>query len=155
MFSFFFIYVSCLSWLYCLVSSLRPCDHLLGKGGPLGSLTGDVSLCFVTFLYGVSGQVRHFIVSLPDHCLLLFFYILTAVKLMICTHFIAWCKQIIHSATQNVFADNVKRYVDIFAQVIVTDRRVFYLKCIRNMEHLKDNIFQHCTKDVVGDRLVL
>ena len=28
----FVIYVSCLSLLYCLVCSLQPCGHLLGKG---------------------------------------------------------------------------------------------------------------------------
>ena len=29
---------------------------------------------FVTFPYGVSGQVSHLIVSIPDLCLLLYFY---------------------------------------------------------------------------------
>ena len=32
------IYVSCLSLLCCLVCSLQPCDHLLGKSWPLASL---------------------------------------------------------------------------------------------------------------------
>ena len=50
------IYVSRLSLLYCLVCSLQPCDHLLGKGCPLCSLVCDVFLCFVTNPYGVSGQ---------------------------------------------------------------------------------------------------
>ena len=46
-------YVSCLSLIYCLVC-LQPYGRLLGKGLPLGSLAGDD---FVTFLYGVLGQV--------------------------------------------------------------------------------------------------
>ena len=44
---FFVIYVS---RLFCLVSSLQPCDHLLDNDWPLGSL---ISLCFVTFSYGI------------------------------------------------------------------------------------------------------
>ena len=41
------IYVSCLSRF--LVCSLQSCDHLLGKGLPLGSLLKCVIfLCFVT-----------------------------------------------------------------------------------------------------------
>ena len=35
--------------LYCLVSSLQPCGHLLEKGRPLASLVCDVSLCFCHF----------------------------------------------------------------------------------------------------------
>ena len=34
--AFLINYVSCLSLLCCLVCSLQPCDHLLGKGWPLG-----------------------------------------------------------------------------------------------------------------------
>ena len=45
----FVIYVSLLSLLDCLVCSLQPCDHLLGKGWPLGSLVCGVSLCFCHF----------------------------------------------------------------------------------------------------------
>ena len=37
------IYTSCLS--FCLICSLQPCGHLLGKGLPLGSLVCDGSLC--------------------------------------------------------------------------------------------------------------
>ena len=40
--------------LYCLVCSLQPCDHLLGKGGPLGSICVMFPCGFVTFPYGVS-----------------------------------------------------------------------------------------------------
>ena len=36
----------CLSLLCCLVNFLQPCDHLLGKGWPLGSLVCYVFLCF-------------------------------------------------------------------------------------------------------------
>ena len=61
----FVIYVSC-----CLICSLQPCGHLLGKGWPLGSLGYDVFLCFVTFPYGFLGQVWYLIVSIPDICLL-------------------------------------------------------------------------------------
>ena len=43
----FVIYVSVLSC--CLVCSLQPCDHLLGKGKPLGSLVFDVFFCFCHF----------------------------------------------------------------------------------------------------------
>ena len=45
----FVIYISRLSLLYCLVFSLHPCDHLLGKGWPLGFLVCDASLCFCHF----------------------------------------------------------------------------------------------------------
>ena len=34
---------------YCLFCSLQPCDHVLGKGRPLGSLVCDVLLCFCHF----------------------------------------------------------------------------------------------------------
>ena len=46
---FFVIYISRLSSLYCLVCSLQPSDHLLGKGLPLRSLVHNVFLCFVIF----------------------------------------------------------------------------------------------------------
>ena len=68
------IYVSCLSLYYFLVCSLQPRYHLLAKGWPLGLLVCDVSLCFVTFPYGVSGQVWYLIVSIPDLCLLFYFH---------------------------------------------------------------------------------
>ena len=60
--------------LYSIVCSLQPCDRLLGKG-----LTSWLScvcvlfVSFVTFPYGVPGQVRYFIVSIPDLCLLHYF----------------------------------------------------------------------------------
>ena len=70
----FNIYFSCLSLLvYCLVCSLQLCDNLLRKGWPLGYLVWNVFLCFVTFPYGVSGQVWYLIVSIPDLCFLLHF----------------------------------------------------------------------------------
>ena len=37
-------------------------------------LVFDISLCFVSFPYGGSGQVWYLIVSIPDLCLLLYFY---------------------------------------------------------------------------------
>ena len=58
---FFYMYVSCLSFLCCLVYSLNYCDHLLGKGSPFGSCVYSFFLCFVTFSYGVTDQVWDFI----------------------------------------------------------------------------------------------
>ena len=46
--------------------------YLLGKSWPLGSLVCDVFLCFVTFLYGVSGRMWYLVVSIPDICPLYF-----------------------------------------------------------------------------------
>ena len=46
---FFVIYVSRFSLLYYPVFSLKPCDYLLGKSWPLGSLVCDVSLYFCHF----------------------------------------------------------------------------------------------------------
>ena len=46
--------VSCLSC--CLVFSLQPCGHLLGKVNRLALLYVMFSLVFVTFPYGVLGQ---------------------------------------------------------------------------------------------------
>ena len=63
-------HVLCLSLLCCLVCSLQPCVHLLGKGWLLGSLV--CSCIFVTFPYGVQGQVWYLIVLIPDLCLLVY-----------------------------------------------------------------------------------
>ena len=49
-----------------------PCGHLLGKGWPLVCVVCDVVLCFVTFPYGVLGQVWYLIVSILDLWLLSF-----------------------------------------------------------------------------------
>ena len=43
------------------------------KGWPFGSLAFDVFLCFITFLYGASGQVWYLIISTLDLCLLSYF----------------------------------------------------------------------------------
>ena len=68
-----FLFHVCLCYA-CLVYSLQPCDHLLGKGCPLGFLLCDVFVCFVTFLHEVPGQVRYLIVvSISDLCFLLNF----------------------------------------------------------------------------------
>ena len=56
-----------------LCYAILPCVHLLGKGWPLDSLVCCVFLCFVTFPYGVSGQVLYLVVSIPDLCLPLYF----------------------------------------------------------------------------------
>ena len=45
----FFIGVSCLSLLRCLVCSLRPYDHLLGKCWPLVHIVRCVLVCFCHF----------------------------------------------------------------------------------------------------------
>ena len=45
--TFFVSYVLCLSC--CHVCPLQPCDHLLGKGWPLGSLVCDDFLCYSYF----------------------------------------------------------------------------------------------------------
>ena len=51
----FLLFMFHVSLAYCLVRSLQPCDHLLEKGGSLGSLVCDVFLCFCHFpIYGVS-----------------------------------------------------------------------------------------------------
>ena len=47
--------------------SLLPCGHLLGRADLL-ALDCDVKLCFVTFQYGILGQVWYLIVSIPDLC---------------------------------------------------------------------------------------
>ena len=63
----------CLVLVMFHVCSVKPCGHLLGKGWPLGSLVCDVLLCFVTFPYGILGQVWCLIVSIPDLYLLSYF----------------------------------------------------------------------------------
>ena len=75
-----------LSLLYYLVCSLKPCGHLLGKGCPLCSLVCDVTLCLVTYPYGVLGQVRYLIVLIPDFCLFLDFSYFTAKLALHCMH---------------------------------------------------------------------
>ena len=60
----------CFVFVLFLVCSLQPCGQLLGKGLPLGSRVCDVLLCFVTFPFGVLGQVWCLIVSIPYLCLL-------------------------------------------------------------------------------------
>ena len=54
----FVIYVSCLSLVCCLVCSLQPCNHLLGKG---------LRLLCVMFSYAhcVPDQVWYLIVLIP------------------------------------------------------------------------------------------
>ena len=54
---FFLIYVSCLSLLCCFVCSLQPCDYLLEMADLLALLCVVVSCAFVTFSFGVQGQV--------------------------------------------------------------------------------------------------
>ena len=60
----FVICVSCLSLLYCLVCSLQPCDHLLGKAYLLALLCMMFSCVFVTFPYCVTGCVAQSVTCL-------------------------------------------------------------------------------------------
>ena len=64
----FVIYVSCLSC--CLVCSLQPCGHLLGKANLL-ALVYVMFSCVFSLFY----EVWHLIVSIPDICLLLYFVV--------------------------------------------------------------------------------
>ena len=47
-----FYYVSCLSLLSCLVCTLQPCGHIIGRAGLFASLWVVLSCVFVTFLIG-------------------------------------------------------------------------------------------------------
>ena len=67
--SFFAIFVSRVSLLYCLVCSLQPWK----RAGLFALLCVMFSCVFVSFLYGVSGHVWYLIVSIPDFCLLIYF----------------------------------------------------------------------------------
>ena len=73
----FFCVLCFVSLPYYLSCFLQPCGHLLGNGRPLDCLVYDVFLCssFVTFPYGVLGQVWYLIVSIPDLCLLSYFFV--------------------------------------------------------------------------------
>ena len=70
----FVICDSCLSLLYCLVCSLQTCDHLLGKADLLALLCVMFSCVFDTFPCVILDQVRYLIVSIPDLCLLPYFF---------------------------------------------------------------------------------
>ena len=57
-----------------IIDILQSCGHLLGKDWPLGSLVCDIFLfVFVTFPYGVLGQVWYLIIWIYDNCLFLTF----------------------------------------------------------------------------------
>ena len=65
----------------CFMSVILSCLFLAALWSPAGeglsswlSYMCDVFLCFVTFLYGVLGQVWYLILSTPDLCFLLYFY---------------------------------------------------------------------------------
>ena len=66
------IYVLCLSCFR--LCSLLPCGHLKGKGWSLLALVCDVYCDFVTFSFGILGQVWYLIVSITDSCCLSYFY---------------------------------------------------------------------------------
>ena len=69
----FILFVICVFLSYCLVFSLQPCGHLLGKGWPLGSLVCDVfyvlSLSHMVFWVGCGTWLFDFW-SLPSSLLL-------------------------------------------------------------------------------------
>ena len=75
----FVIFVLCLPLVYCIVCSLQPCGHLLGKGCPFGSLVCDVFLCLIE--------------EFPDHTHLLF------LKLNYIIHFLQYITNIIIKQT--------------------------------------------------------
>ena len=54
------------------VCSLLPCSHLKGRADLL-ALVCDVYCDFVTFPFGILGQVWYLIVSIPDPCCLSYF----------------------------------------------------------------------------------
>ena len=59
-----FVFRVCLS--HCLVCSLQPCGHLLGRADLLVLLYMMLSCVFVIFPYGVLGQVWYLMVLIPD-----------------------------------------------------------------------------------------
>ena len=69
----FVICVSCLSVILLSCLFLTSLWASVGDGWLLSSLVCCVFLCFVTFPYGVPGQVWCLIVSIHDLCLLLYF----------------------------------------------------------------------------------
>ena len=63
------MYVLC--WLcFRVCSFLSLCGHLNGKRADLLALVCDVYCDFVTFPFGISGEVWYLIVPIPDHCCL-------------------------------------------------------------------------------------
>ena len=69
-FVYLFRYLSLSCFLVCILQS---CGHLLGKGCHIGSFV-MFSCAYVTFPNGVLGHVRYLIVSIPDICLLPYFF---------------------------------------------------------------------------------
>ena len=70
----------CYLW-FMFVFAMLSCLFLAGLWSPAGQMTDLLALLcivfsfvFVTFPYGVSGQVWYLIVSIPDLCLPLYFY---------------------------------------------------------------------------------
>ena len=60
------------------VCSLLPCGHLLEKGWPLSSFLVMFIIFFVTFPFGILGQVWYLMVSFPDLCRLSYFLFMWA-----------------------------------------------------------------------------
>ena len=56
------------------VCSLLPCGHPCWERADLLALAGDVYCIFVTFPFGILGQVWYLIVSFLDLCRLSYFY---------------------------------------------------------------------------------
>ena len=57
----------------------------MGKTRPVGSLVCDVFLCFVTFPYGVTGQVWYLIVSISDLCIVPYLLMSQTMPLLACS----------------------------------------------------------------------
>ena len=70
----FYVFVlSCVCYVFVRVCLYVLCGHLLGKGWPLGSRLWCL-LWVCHFPIGILGQVWYLIVSIPDLCILTYFY---------------------------------------------------------------------------------
>ena len=70
----FYVFLSCVCYVFVRVCLYVPCGHLLGKGWPLG-FSFMVSNCgFFYFPIGILGQLWYLIVSIPDICTLTYFH---------------------------------------------------------------------------------
>ena len=93
---FLLVYVICVSCMSCcLVCSLQPCGHLLGKGS---------SCAFVTFPYDVLGQVWYLIGSIPAICLI--------------SYYVYHSTHLVHPASRNNVHAHVRVCVLFYAAII-------------------------------------
>ena len=66
------LFMSCVCHAFACDCSLLPCGHQKGKADLL-ALVCDVYCDFVTFPFGILGQVWYLIVSIPDLCCFSYF----------------------------------------------------------------------------------